>query len=93
MSGWFDAGSVQMMFSGSCPESEHCSGPHHANTMTATYEIREGPCAGESGVIQLTPVAAYESTAPESGAVYVGEVILVDEADGSVVRLPIIERP
>ena len=93
MSGWFDAGSVQMMFSGSCPESEHCSGPHHANTMTATYEIREGPCAGESGVIQLTPVAAYESTAPESGAVHVGEVILVDEADGSVVRLPIIERP
>jgi hypothetical protein len=93
MSGWFHAGSAQMMFSGYCPESTHCSGPHHANTLTATYEIHDGPCAGESGVIQLTPVAADQLSAPEVGSVYVGELILVDQADGKVVRLPLFERP
>ena len=92
MAGWFHAGSVQMMFSGNCPESMHCSGPHHANTLTATYEIQDGPCAGESGVIQLTPVAANQLSAPEVGPVHVGELILVDQADGNVVRLPLFER-
>jgi hypothetical protein len=93
MAGWFNAGSVQMTFAGSCPESNHCSGPHHANTLTATYEIQEGPCAGESGVMHLTPVAAHEVNASEVGAVYVGEVILLDPVDGNVVRLPLFERP
>lgn len=93
MSGWFQAGAAQMMFSGNCPESTHCSGPHHANTLTATYQIQNGPCAGESGVIQLTPVAVEQLSAPEVGSVYVGELILLDQADGNVVRLPVFERP
>lgn len=92
MSGWFSAGTTQMMFSGSCPESTHCSGPHHANTLTASYEIQDGPCAGESGVMQLVPVAAYESNASEVEAVYVGEVILLNTTDGNVLRLPVFER-
>ena len=93
MTGWFNAGPMQMMFEGSCPESDHCTGTHHANTLTATYEIQGGPCAGESGVIQLTPVQAYEGEAAEVKAVYVGELILVDPADGDVVQLPVFERP
>jgi len=93
MSGWFSAGAAQMMFSGACPESNHCSGPHHANTLTASYEIQDGPCAGESGVMRLAPVAAYESDASEAGPVYVGEVILLDPTDGNVLRLVVFERP
>ena len=93
MSGWFSAGTAQMMFSGSCPESSHCSGAHHANTLTASYQIQDGPCGGESGVMRLVPVAAYESNASEVGAVYVGEVILLDATDGNVLRLPVFERP
>lgn len=93
MSGWFSAGAAQMMFSGACPESNHCSGPHHANTLTASYEIRDGPCAGESGVMQLVPVAAAESNESKVGAIYVGEVILLDPTDGNVVRFPVFERP
>lgn len=93
MSGWFDAGAVQMMFAGYCSESSHCSGDHHANTLTASYEIQDGPCAGESGVMQLAPVAAYEGDASEPGPVYIGEVIILDPTDGDVLRLPVFERP
>ncbi len=80
-----------MMFSGSCPESDHCSGSHHADTLSATYQIQDGPCAGQSGVIQVIPVAADGINAPEVGTVYVGEVIFVDPADGNVVWLPVLE--
>ncbi len=92
MSGWFQAGSFQVMFSGSCPESGHCSGRHHANTMTATYRIQDGPCASELGAIQLTPVAADRGDASELGARHVGEVILIDQHDATVLRLPVFER-
>ena len=93
ISGWFHAGSFHMSFSGSCPESSHCSGAHHANVLTASYEILDGPCAGESGAMQLTPVAAYGSDATEGRAVHVGDVILIDPDDASVVRFPVFEQP
>lgn len=93
VSGRFHAGSFEMSFSGSCPESNHCSGAHHANTLSASYHILDGSCAGESGSMLLTPVAAYGSDSPETRAVQLGEVILIDTVDGSVGRLPVFERP
>lgn len=90
--GWFQAGSVQLAFSGLCPESAYDSGPHHASTLTATYQIQDGPCAGEHGVIQLATVAPEPPTAPEGGSASVGELILVDQADGHVDRVPVFDR-
>ena len=93
LSGSFGAGPYSMMFSGSCPESAHCSGPHHANTLTADYQLQAGPCSGEVGKIQMTPVPADAGAAIEPDDVYVGEVILLDPAFADVVQLPVFVRP
>lgn len=93
MSGWFNTSSGQMMFSGSCPESGHCTGSHHANTLTATYQILDGPCAGETGTLQAEPVAYGSNAAPGVVIQQIGELFLVDRSSGKVARLPVFQGP
>jgi hypothetical protein len=92
LSGRLHSGSSHVDFSGSCPESSHCSGPHHANTLTASYQVRDGSCIGEHGVIQMTPVAARSGADRGASAVGVGE-ILVFEAGRFVDRQPVLLMP
>jgi hypothetical protein len=89
MSGWLDAGLFQMAFSGSCSESG--SGSHHADNLTATYQIHDGACAGESGVIQLLPASSDTGHTPEFGAVQIGELVVVDPEGADVVWLPVFQ--
>jgi len=92
ISGRFHAGPVQMAVHGSCSGPHHGSGLHHATILTGTYEILGGPCAGEQGTIHLKPVVASGAEAPETGGIYIGEVILIGSEENEVVRIPVMQR-
>ena len=79
-SGWCDAGSFQIRFTGGC-------GGHHYEDLEGSYEIHGGSCDGESGALTLTRSSSLHAGS-EIGRL--GEVILVDP-EGGLTSIPVIE--
>jgi len=96
IAGSFQAGPIRMRVWGACSGQHHGMGPdsgsRHANEMTMSYEIQDGPCAGESGTMQLA--SAVEGTGvSEDDEVVVGEVILIGAREDELIRLPLVQTP
>jgi len=95
IAGSFHAGTMRMRVWGGCSGQHHGMGPRsgsrHATELTMSYEILDGPCAGESGTMQLA--ASVEGTGVSVGdRVVVGEVILIGAREDEVIRLPLVRN-